>query len=107
MDQGAASPDTVVEGNAAFALALYDRLRSVPGNLFFSPFSTSAAMAAVYAGARGETAAQMARVMGFPQSPGELLDSGSLRMRATFPCVRPVPCGRTRRSRCIRSSWNW
>ena len=75
MPEEATSPDPVVEGNAAFALALYDRLRSEPGNLFFSPFSISAALAAVYAGARGETATQMARVMGFPLSPAELLEA--------------------------------
>ncbi len=31
----------MVEGNAGFALALYQRLCAEPGNLYFSPFSVS------------------------------------------------------------------
>src|SRR5262245_37692867 len=45
----------VVAGNNTFALDLYAKLRSEPGNIFFSPFSISTAFAMVYAGARGET----------------------------------------------------
>ena len=43
----------------AFALALYDSIRTQSGNLFFSPFSLYIALGMAYAGARGETAAQM------------------------------------------------
>jgi serpin B len=60
----------VVQGNNRFAADLYGRLRERPGNLFFSPYSLSTALAMSYAGARGETAAQMARVMHFDR-PGE------------------------------------
>ena len=52
---------SVVDGNSQFALDLYGKLRSQPGNLFFSPNSISTALAMTYAGARGETAQQMAR----------------------------------------------
>jgi serpin B len=56
----------VVEGNNRFALDLYARLRAdQPGNLFFSPGSLSTALAMTYAGARGETASQMAKVLHF------------------------------------------
>lgn len=54
----------VVDGNNAFAWALYDTVRKEEsGNLFFSPFSISAAAAMTYAGARGETARQMREVL--------------------------------------------
>jgi serpin B len=57
---------SVVEGNSQFALDLYGKLRSQPGNLFFSPSSISTALAMTYSGARGETAEQMARALHFP-----------------------------------------
>jgi serpin B len=63
-----ASPDdlaALTAGNSGFALNLYQVLRSQPGNLLFSPFSISEALAMTYAGARGETAQQMAAVFHF------------------------------------------
>jgi serpin B len=48
-----------------FALRLYATQRSTAGNLFLSPASLRVALAMVYAGARGETASQMARALGF------------------------------------------
>jgi serine protease inhibitor len=54
-----------VAGNTAFAFDLYGRLRSQEGNLFLSPYSISTALAMTYGGARGETAAQMAKAMHF------------------------------------------
>ena len=56
----------VVEGNNKFALQLYAKLRAREGNLFFSPYSISTALAMTYAGARSQTEAQMARVLYFP-----------------------------------------
>lgn len=50
---------SAVEGNTAFAWSLFDQLRKEEGNLFFSPFSISAAFGMTYAGAGGETATQM------------------------------------------------
>lgn len=47
-------------GNAEFALDLYHVLREEGGNLFYSPYSISVALAMTYAGARGETERQMA-----------------------------------------------
>jgi serpin B len=52
-------------GNAAFATDLYAALRHAPGNLFFSPYSISTALAMTYAGAAGETASQMAGTLHF------------------------------------------
>ncbi len=50
----------LVAGNSAFAFDLYHALRQQGGNLFYSPYSISAALAMTYAGARGETERQMA-----------------------------------------------
>lgn len=48
-------------GNSEFALELYHEMRkSADGNLFYSPYSISLALAMTYAGARGETEEQMA-----------------------------------------------
>jgi serpin B len=55
----------MVTADTGFALDLYARLRDREGNLFFSPFSISTALAMTYAGARGQTEAQMARVLYF------------------------------------------
>ncbi len=55
----------LVQGNNAFALDLYRRLGAKGGNVVFSPYSISTALAMTYAGARGETAEQMAKVLHF------------------------------------------
>ncbi len=71
---GEAPTGAVVQGTAAFTLNLYRRLQArQPGNLFFSPYSVSLALSMAYAGARGETAAQMARVLGFSLPPEQSL----------------------------------
>lgn len=49
--------------NRAFALSAYQTLSTEPGNLFFSPYSISTALAMTYAGAKGETAAEMASTL--------------------------------------------
>jgi serpin B len=59
----------LVDGNNAFALDMYNTLRSENGNLILSPYSISLALAMTYAGARGETEAQMAQTLHFsPQN---------------------------------------
>src|SRR5947209_8092906 len=55
----------VIHGNTEFAADLYARLREQAGNLFFSPYSISTALAMTYAGARGQTAEEMARTLHF------------------------------------------
>ncbi len=57
---GAAGLDELVRGNNAFAFDLYHALSGREGNLFYSPFSISQALAMTSAGARGETLRQMA-----------------------------------------------
>lgn len=55
----------LVDGNTTFALDLYQTLRGEEGNLIFSPYSISLALAMTYAGARGETEQQMADTLRF------------------------------------------
>jgi len=57
--------DATVQGNTEFALNLYASLRDGEGNLFLSPYSISSALAMTYAGARGQTEAEMRKVLCF------------------------------------------
>lgn len=57
--------ESLVDGNNIFALDMYQSLASQDGNLIYSPFSISLALAMTYAGARGETESQMADVLHF------------------------------------------
>jgi serpin B len=77
--QGAETPPlpatdraAAVDGDNAFALELFGQLRNQPGNLFFSPESISTALAMAYAGARGETASEMAKTLHFTLPPERL-----------------------------------
>ncbi len=56
---------TVVKGNSNFGFDLYQNLKGEEGNLFFSPYSISTALAMTYAGARGQTEKEMAKVLHF------------------------------------------
>lgn len=53
----------LVEGNNEFALDLFRVLQTEEGNLFFSPYSISMALAMAYAGARGSTATEIAETL--------------------------------------------
>ncbi|MBN1312348.1 MAG: serpin family protein [Anaerolineae bacterium] len=55
----------LASGNAAFAFDLYQQLRTQDGNLIYSPYSISVALAMTYAGADGSTARQMADTLHF------------------------------------------
>jgi serpin B len=50
----------------AFAIDLYKQLAATEGNVFFSPFSIDTALAMTSAGARGDTLAEMNKVLGLP-----------------------------------------
>jgi len=63
---------TLVDGNSAFAFNLYQQLRDEEGNLFYSPYSISLALAMTYAGARGETEQQMADALRFTLPQNQL-----------------------------------
>jgi serpin B len=79
-----AQVQAVVDGNNQFAFDLYARLRTGRSdNLFLSPASLSTAMAMTYAGARGQTAEEMARVLHFGL-PQEKLHPAFALLRATW-----------------------
>ena len=64
-DVPAADQAELIGGNNAFALDLYQHLKDKEGNLFYSPYSISLALAMTYAGARGETEQEMAGTLHF------------------------------------------
>lgn len=63
-------------GNSTFAFDLYASLQEESdGNIVFSPFSVSQALAMTWAGARGQTADQMAAVLSFTLDQSSLADA--------------------------------
>ena len=66
--------DTLVAGNNIFAFKLYGELRKVDGNMFYSPYSVSVALAMLQAGAKGATATDTAKALEYALS-GEALDT--------------------------------
>ncbi len=69
---GLDSTERLTERNTAFALDMYRFMTESGGNVFFSPFSISTALAMTYAGARSNTAREMSEALHFPGDPGDL-----------------------------------
>ncbi len=80
-DKSSSSPIELNDGNATsqgvsevvnisndFAFDFYNELKDEEGNIFFSPYSISFALAMTYEGARGQTAEEMASVLHFPEN---------------------------------------
>jgi serpin B len=63
---------TAARANNELALGVYGELRQEPGNLVFSPYSISTALAMTLGGARGETEAQIVRALRFSAAPQKL-----------------------------------
>ncbi|MHC4414019.1 MAG: serpin family protein [Planctomycetota bacterium] len=81
-----AERDGLVRGNTQFALDLYAKLRSqAPGNIFCAPQCISTALAMSYAGARAETAEQMAATLHFDLEPARLHPAFSALARSMQP----------------------
>lgn len=60
----------VVNANNQFAFDLYSKLDEFEeGNIFYSPYSISAALAITYEGAKGQTAEEIKNVFHFPETP--------------------------------------
>ncbi len=73
-DVDQAQLDQLVQANNRFAFELYQAIRQESDdNLIYSPYSISLAFSMVYAGARGQTEAEMAQVLHFlPQAEHHL-----------------------------------
>ncbi len=78
----ASAEDAASQSVNAFGLDLFKQLQKSDGgdgNMFVSPFSISTALAMVYAGARGDTAAQIAKVLHFDSNQQQVAhDFGAL-----------------------------
>ncbi len=71
---------SLVDNNTLFALDLYRQLQTTAGNLFFSPYSISSALAMTYAGARENTRTQMAQALRFTEED-KVLHAGFKQLR--------------------------
>jgi serpin B len=90
----APAPDAVkklAKSSNQFGFELYEKLRTKEkGNLVVAPASITTALAMTWGGAKGETAAEMKRVMHFDGTPTDVMDtSGKLAASLTDPS-RPV-----------------
>lgn len=75
----AAALETLAASSNALAFDLYARARTTAGNVALSPISISSALTMTWAGARGETAQQMQKVLHVTGEPGQAMDvSGKL-----------------------------
>jgi len=66
------SENPIIQGNTAFAVDLYGQIKNQTGNLCFSPYGISTAMAMTYAGAKEQTEQEMAKTMHFTLPQKEL-----------------------------------
>lgn len=64
--------NNLARGNSQFAFDLYQAIRDAEGNLFYSPYSISLALAMTYAGASGNTENQMTDTLRFLLSQDKL-----------------------------------
>jgi serpin B len=88
--------DAIIEANNRFAFDLYKRLREKSGsqshgNLFFSPCGISTGLAMVYAGARGQTAEEMAKTLHFAMPQADMA-AAFQSLLATFPAANQRGC---------------
>lgn len=63
---------SLIAGNTDFGVAMYRQVEKPGENVVLSPLSLTRAFSMVYAGARGDTASQMARALGFALPPEQL-----------------------------------
>lgn len=97
----AASKNLAAEAGNAFGFDLYHRLETQEGNLFFSPFSISTALAMTYAGAAGHTEREMAAVLHFPPERERLHES----YEALLESLKPGAAGGAYRLHLANRLW--
>lgn len=74
----------------AFGFDLYQRLRQRPGNLVISPASVTTALAMTWGGARGETAAEMRKVLHLEGTADEVMATSGELSRSLQDPSRPI-----------------
>jgi serpin B len=95
--QGDDKTAALADGANRFALDLYKRAGSADQNLIFSPYSIDTALLMTYAGAHGDTAAEMARVLHLPAglAPADLHQAAG-KLIARFQTARDHASGTLR-----------
>lgn len=73
---------SVADSINAFSLDLYEKLKQPGKNLFMSPYSGSVALSMAYAGSRGETESQMAKVLHYNTGQDQVHEALSALQRA-------------------------
>lgn len=81
----------VVAGNSSFGFELYQKLSEKEGNIFFSPYSISTALAMTYAGAKGQTEKEMAGVLHF-SLPQEKLPEAFSKLQSSLNALQNKGC---------------
>lgn len=71
-DVSSADISSLSDGNSAFAVDMYKKLTVNTGNVFFSPYSISIALAMTWGGARNQTEQDMAATLHFPFPQAQL-----------------------------------
>lgn len=84
--------DTLIQGQNAFAIDLFQQVRSEHDNLFFSPLSIHQALGMTWAGARGDTEADMASTLRFDLAQDRLHPAANLLDLTLASRAEPVPC---------------
>lgn len=74
----------------ALGFDLYKRHTKEPGNLVLSPASITTALAMTWGGAKGETAAQMQKVLHVEGSPREVMETSGRLVRSLEDPSRPI-----------------
>ena len=82
-DKGAMSTEAAKAVNA-FTFDVYCQLSKEKGNLFFSPYSISSALAMTWPGARGKTALEMEKTLRFGFSSPESTHAEMKALRERF-----------------------
>jgi serpin B len=78
----------IADATAAFGCDLFGKLRSKSGNLFFSPLSVETALAMTAGGARGETLAEMNKVLHLPKADSQAGVGALMRYLQAAPAAK-------------------
>jgi serpin B len=93
-------PPKAASGDQKFSVALFHELaKAAPGNLFFSPYSVSTALAMVQAGASGRTREEIETALGYPGAGDALIEQAGKRALELAGRSAPTASEKNRLSR--------